>query len=132
MNNNKRCPLGHQHNDYMRATALVHTHVWLNVAAFENPECSNYNYITTTAMSIINTRNKCELTTCQDQSTLSEQSCWREESRSSDHHYLRSSMKQAIPASILVNIVLEHFKKASSTFSPVNALVSKNISSNKN
>ena len=61
---NKRCPLGHQHNDFMRARALVHTHVWLNVAAFENPECSNYNYITTTAMSIINTRNKCELTTC--------------------------------------------------------------------
>ena len=35
----------------------------------------------------------------------------------------------SLPDSILLRIVLEHFKKASSTFSPVSALVSKNINS---
>ena len=35
----------------------------------------------------------------------------------------------SLPDSILLRIVLEHFKKASSTFSPVRALVSKNINS---
>ena len=34
-----------------------------------------------------------------------------------------------LPDSILLRMVREHFKNASSTFSPVNALVSKNISS---
>lgn len=34
-----------------------------------------------------------------------------------------------LPVSILPRMVLEHFKKASSTFSPVRALVSKNINS---
>ena len=41
-------------------------------------------------------------------------------------HY---SNVNTIPVSILLRIVLEHFKKASSTFSPVKALVSKNINS---
>lgn len=36
------------------------------------------------------------------------------------------------PVSILAKIVLEHFKNASSTFSPVFALVSRNISSGNN
>jgi len=35
----------------------------------------------------------------------------------------------SLPVSILPRMVLEHFKKASSTFSPVRALVSKNINS---
>lgn len=37
-----------------------------------------------------------------------------------------------LPNSILFNIALEHFKNDSSTFSPVNALVSRNISSLRN
>ena len=51
---------------------------------------------------------------------------WETESSLFFKHY---SNVNTIPVSILLRIVLEHFKKASSTFSPVKALVSKNINS---
>ena len=45
------------------------------------------------------------------------------------HYSTAKFVFNTIPVSILLRIVLEHFKKASSTFSPVKALVSKNINS---